>query len=141
MKHPMLATHGLVAAVCAVVGVGFSYDSVFLLARRPAAVCDRSEREVAPNGQRSIVLADGTCEEPAGGASTSLSLKDARGRVSAPFLVYDIGGPDAVVSWTAPNVLLIDISNPEDITYARDEFDGIKIRYHLHWTHNDHPGH
>jgi hypothetical protein len=138
MKHPALFTHGLVAGVCAVVVIGFAYNAYFLSPTK-AAICDRNESEIGENGQGSVLMVDGECDGMASSSSITLSMKDAHGKISPPFLVYYRSGPDPAVTWTAPNTLLIDMADPETIQYARDEMNGIKIRYRMHWTYNDRP--
>jgi hypothetical protein len=136
MKHRRLLTHLLVMMVCALVGIGFAYNTYFLSPTK-AAVCDRYESEIGQNGQKSIVMVDGECDGFANSSSISLSMKDAHGRISAPFLVYYRDGPDPIVTWSGSNTLLVDMSGPDSIKYARDEMDGVRIRYRLHWSYND----
>lgn len=136
MKRALL-THAVVAFICAVVAIGLVYNMVFLSPTKLPS-CDRSESEIGQPTHVAMVEVD--CDDVFVHSSTvALSLADAVGRPSSPFLVYDPRGPAPVVTWTAPNALLVDLSDPETIQYARDEMNGTKIKYRMHSSFNDGP--
>lgn len=138
MKHRRLLTHVLVMIACALVGIGFAYNAYFL-SPTEAAACDRYESEIGQNGQKSILMVDGECGGFANSSSISLSMKDAKGGISQPFLVYYRSGIDPIATWVEPNTLLVDLFDPDDIKYARDEMNGTTIRYRMHSSFNDGP--
>jgi hypothetical protein len=138
MKRALL-THAIVAVICAVVAIGLVYNMVFLSPTRLPS-CDRSESEIGQS--RHVAMVEVDCDDAFLHSSTvALSLMGADGKSSSPFLVYDPSGPAPVATWTAPNVLWIEVSDPESIQYARDEMNGIKIRYRLNWRYNDRAHH
>jgi hypothetical protein len=136
-----LLTHAIVAFVCAVIGAGFAYDGVFRMhvpsVETSSSSCESSQSEIGPR----LAMVQENCDDVfIHSASVALSLRDSGGKALPPFLVYERSGPDPVANWMGPNDLVIRLHDPDDVTYARSEMDGVRIRYRFDWlTPVQHP--
>lgn len=135
-SHFGCLTHALVALVAMAAGyfyLFYGHSYLFPPSVPSSAKCSPGAVTfLATNGTgERIRLIESHCALP--WHDIGISLQDADGQVSAPFLVLEAEQPVVHGTWTSPDDISVEITGTDiSVKYARDRFHGIRMHYTLH---------